>query len=70
MEAWEDGECPWCRSLLGSGRALTVPDAGLRVDRPWLRSGDGRTVWWERARLVMLPLAALTVAAALMLALS
>ncbi|MFD4970582.1 hypothetical protein [Streptomyces sp. NPDC058424] len=71
MEAWEDGECPWCRSLLGSGRAaLAVPDAGFRVDRPWHRSGIGRPAWWERARLVMLPLAALTVAAALMLALS
>ncbi|MFE7234213.1 hypothetical protein ACWCRF_26950 [Streptomyces sp. NPDC002405] len=69
MEAWEDGECPWCRSLLGSGRALTVADAGLRVDRPWHRS-DGWPAWWERARLVMVPLAALTVAAALMLALS
>ncbi|MGW4043869.1 hypothetical protein [Streptomyces sp. NPDC004721] len=70
MEAWEDGECPWCRSLLGSGRAFTVPDAGLRVDRPWHWSGVGWPAWWERARLVMLPVAALTVAAALMLALS
>ncbi|MFF9127061.1 hypothetical protein ACF09J_27905 [Streptomyces sp. NPDC014889] len=66
MEAWEDGECPWCRSLLGSGRALTVPDAGLRA---WHRAGDWPT-WWERARPIMLPLAALTVAAALMMALS
>ncbi|MFJ2566232.1 hypothetical protein ACIO02_25410 [Streptomyces sp. NPDC087568] len=69
MESWEDGECPWCRSLLGSGRALTVPDAGLRIGRLWHRT-DNWPAWWERARPIMLPLAALTVAAALMMALS
>ncbi|WP_445529671.1 hypothetical protein [Streptomyces cyslabdanicus] len=69
MEAWEDGECPWCRSLLGSGRALTVPDAGLPIARPWPRGGGPAWSWWERARPVMVPLAALTVLAALMMAL-
>ncbi|MET7380669.1 hypothetical protein ABZT08_17920 [Streptomyces sp. NPDC005526] len=64
MEAWEDGDCPWCRSLLGpGGRAAAEPDPGHRDDGPC-------APWVARARLVMVPLAALTVVAALVVALA
>ncbi|MFF8941491.1 hypothetical protein ACF1A5_04245 [Streptomyces sp. NPDC014864] len=63
MDAWEDGDCPWCRSLLGTGRAAAEPDAGHRDEGP-------RAPWVARARLVMVPVAALTVVAALVVALA
>ncbi|MEU7057996.1 hypothetical protein [Streptomyces sp. NPDC046197] len=69
MEAWEDADCPWCRSLLGPGRALAEPDTGRRNDRS-RPVGAGLPAWVERARLVIVPVAALTVVAAVMMALS
>ncbi|WP_037852362.1 hypothetical protein [Streptomyces sp. NRRL S-340] len=70
METWEDGDCPWCRSLLGSGRALAGPGPGRRKnDRSAVDGGDP-TAWAERALLVVVPVAALTFVAALVLALA
>ncbi|MFI1168159.1 hypothetical protein ACH4UM_32350 [Streptomyces sp. NPDC020801] len=69
MEAWEDGDCPWCRSLLGPGRALGEPDTGRRIGRPGT-GGGSLPGWVHRARLVMVPVATLTVVAALVMALA
>jgi hypothetical protein len=69
MQAWEDGDCPWCRSLLGPGRSPAEPDAVRRNDRSGYRGGS-RPDWVERACLLVVPVAALTVMAALMVALA
>jgi hypothetical protein len=69
MQAWEDGDCPWCRSLLGSGRTPAQPYTVRRNDRPRLRGGS-RPAWVERARRFVVPAAALTVLAALVVALA
>jgi hypothetical protein len=69
MDAWEDGDCPWCRSLLGPGLALAEPDTVRRNDRSRLRPGVV-PCWVERARRVMMPVAALTIMAALVVALA
>ncbi|GAT80686.1 hypothetical protein STXM2123_1387 [Streptomyces sp. F-3] len=62
MEAWEDSDCPRCRSLLGPVRGPAAPHGGGRH-----RPHDGtRPTWGERAHLFMLCLAALTVTAALL----
>ncbi|MEV7126931.1 hypothetical protein [Streptomyces sp. NPDC093260] len=68
MERWEDGGCPWCRSLLGpaQGTSLTGPGARCGNDRAEARRA-GPGAWLERAYLVMPPMAALTAVAALML---
>ncbi|MFF8595081.1 hypothetical protein ACF061_27255 [Streptomyces sp. NPDC015220] len=65
MDAWEDDDCPWCHSLLGPGRALAAPDA----ERPGY-PGAELSAWVARAHLVILPMATLTVVAALMMALT
>ncbi|MFE9774642.1 hypothetical protein ACFYOV_23805 [Streptomyces sp. NPDC005931] len=52
-----DGDCPWCRALLGPGR---VP-GGAGAEKPghlW------SSAWMERLRMVMVPVATATVAAA------
>ena len=69
MDAWEEGDCPWCRSLLGPGRTLAMPDTVRRNDRSRFRAGVVPS-WVERARLVMMPVAALTIVAALVVALA
>ncbi|WP_344053205.1 hypothetical protein [Streptomyces thermoalcalitolerans] len=61
MEAWEDSDCPRCRSLLGPGRGPAAPHGD---DRPRLHDGS-RPAWMECAHLFILCLAALTVMAAL-----
>ncbi|MFF9314656.1 hypothetical protein ACF1BS_27615 [Streptomyces sp. NPDC014748] len=68
MEMWEDGDCPWCRSLLGPapGASLTGPGTGCGNDRAESRRA-GPAAWLERAHLIMPLMAALTVVAALML---
>jgi hypothetical protein len=68
-QAWEDGDCPWCRSLLGSGRTPAEPYAVRRNDSSgfW---GGGRPARVERARRFLVPLAVLTVLAALMVTLA
>ncbi|MFK4149209.1 hypothetical protein [Streptomyces sp. NPDC004065] len=75
MEAWEDGDCPWCRSLLDPGLVPAGADAAGRQARPATAgptSGPRRSppAWTERARLLMVPVAALTVLAALVVALA
>ncbi|MET8247643.1 hypothetical protein ABZV31_26460 [Streptomyces sp. NPDC005202] len=70
MKAWEDGDCPWCRSLLGPGRALAETDTERRNDHPGVRGGKRLPAWVERARLVIVPVAALTVVAALVMTLT
>ncbi|MEW2297621.1 hypothetical protein ABZ719_33810 [Streptomyces sp. NPDC006743] len=70
METWEDGDCPWCRSLLGSGRAFAGPGPGRRTSDRSAGDGGGPPAWAECALLVVVPLAALTFVAALMLALA
>ncbi|GAA5059426.1 hypothetical protein [Streptomyces similanensis] len=69
MDMWEDGDCPWCRALLGpiQDASRTGPGTGWRNDRA--ESGRaGAAAWLERAHLVVPPMAALTVVAALMMA--
>lgn len=66
---WEDDDCPWCRSLLDPGQGPrgrgTGRGAGLFR---FLAAGLPARAW--RARLVMVPVAALTVLAALVVALA
>lgn len=68
-EAWEDGDCPWCRALLGPGRTLAQPDVGCGPGGSRSRR-TGLPSWAHRARVVMVPMAALTVVAAVLLALA
>ncbi|MGV9345090.1 hypothetical protein ACWDSD_09835 [Streptomyces spiralis] len=68
-EAWEDGDCPWCRALLGPGLALAEPGIGHGSGRSRSRRAD-LPAWVHRARLVMVPMAALTVVAAVLVALA
>ncbi|MEU6476415.1 hypothetical protein ABZ858_05890 [Streptomyces sp. NPDC047017] len=66
MEAWEDGDCPWCHSLLGSGPVLAEADTGCPAG--WFRAWDGllTPVRAECARLLIVPMAALAMVAALL----
>ncbi|PSM45079.1 hypothetical protein C6Y14_03050 [Streptomyces dioscori] len=68
--SWPDDEsdCRWCSILLGPGSAVG-PVRARRAPvgrRPGARTGRVRA-WLERTRTVMLPVAALTVLAALTL---
>ncbi|WP_086723001.1 hypothetical protein [Streptomyces carpinensis] len=69
MDAWEDEDCPWCRALLGPGWALTEPGIGHGNDPSRPRGADPPG-WVRRARHFMVPVAALTVVAALLMALA
>ncbi|MFF9408514.1 hypothetical protein ACF1B0_23770 [Streptomyces anandii] len=67
--AWEDDDCPWCRSLLDPGHGVAGQAIGRGRGR--LRfPGAGPLAWAWRTRLVMVPVAALTVVAALVVALA
>lgn len=69
--AWEDGDCPWCRALLGPGLALAEPGVGHgRAGGPVRSWRAGLPAWVRRARPVMVPMAALTVVAAVLVALA
>jgi hypothetical protein len=72
MDAWDDGDCPWCRALLGAGPALTEPGAGRPDDRALVLGGyfhgGGPSARARPAQLLLLPLAVLTVLAALLVA--
>jgi hypothetical protein len=76
MDAWDDGDCPWCRALLGAGPALTEPGAGRPDDRALVLGGGFHGGYFHgggpsaRARpaQLLLPLAVLTVLAALLVA--
>ncbi|MFB7600427.1 hypothetical protein [Streptomyces sp. NPDC056160] len=70
MEAWEDGDCPWCRSLLGSGRVFAEPGPGRRKNGRSEAGGGAPFAWADLARPVIVPVAALTVVAALMIVLT
>ena len=67
MDAWDDGDCPWCRALL-----LTEPGAGRPDDRALVLGGGfhggGPSARARPAQLLLLPLAVLTVLAALLVA--
>ncbi|MFH8462883.1 hypothetical protein [Streptomyces sp. NPDC017991] len=68
--SWSDDEsdCRWCSILLGPG-SVAGPTRAARAPvgrRPGHRAGRGRA-WLERMRTVMLPVAAITVLAALTL---
>lgn len=69
MDMWEDGDCPWCRSLLGPAQdaSPTGSGTGRRNDRAESRRAAA-AAWLGRAHLVVPPMAALTVVAALMMA--
>ncbi|MFJ2259365.1 hypothetical protein ACIOKD_13670 [Streptomyces sp. NPDC087844] len=67
--SWLDDEsdCRWCSILLGPGQAAG-PGRAERVPVRRPGRGTGRVrAWLERARTVMLPVAAITVLAALTL---
>jgi hypothetical protein len=74
---WPDdgSDCRWCRTLLGpvsaAGPATADGVHGWRAERRTERRAerhiDGTRAWLERIRPVILPLAALTVLAALTL---
>jgi hypothetical protein len=72
MDAWDDGDCPWCRALL-----LTEPGAGRPDDRALVLGGllhgggfhgGDPSARARPAQLLLLPLAVLTVLAALLVA--
>jgi hypothetical protein len=60
----EDSDCRWCRELGDCGCVPAEAGSERRSDRPVLRGGS-RLVWVERLRVVIVPLAAITVMAAL-----
>ncbi|GAA2935169.1 hypothetical protein [Streptomyces mexicanus] len=76
-DAWDDGDCPWCRALLGAGPARTEPGAGRRDGRALFPGGGFHGSGFRGgdpsarvlpAHLLLLPLAVLTVLAALLVA--
>ena len=64
-----DGDCPWCRSLLGPHPAPAEAARAGSGDRSPPREGVPR-VWAGRLRRLMVPVAAVTVVAALLLTLA
>ncbi|MFS8198105.1 hypothetical protein ACLVWQ_05405 [Streptomyces sp. CWNU-52B] len=68
--SWPDDEsdCRWCSILLGPGSAAGPAPAERALGRHPRYRATGLRTWLERARTVMLPLAAVTVVVALALA--
>ncbi|MFB9506496.1 hypothetical protein ACFFS2_14725 [Streptomyces aurantiacus] len=63
----DEGDCRWCSILLGPGSAAGPAAAERAPERRTEHRAEGSRTWLERTRLVILPVAAITVLAALVL---